>query len=271
MFLEYFINDKIEFVFPDCTLEYKIVLADDAVFDFNNLNDESCYLYNITHPNYHNEVFRKLKLDPCNYMKDLLGDFHVTFVKEDALSQHGQTVPRFLKLEDVNKVIRDLKKLVDFNLKITEGPKNLKVTTSYELDDEIKIPFPDKSVLKYKVKKCDGSYFLYNVNNPYDNDEIFIKMHVKPRDYLERILGYSDLRKITPVYNNPIGVPYNIYCFKTLEDLNKVVADLKRELFAHNPTSFFRQVMEMDKQSQEEQTKFNIKIPKLNINLNFKV
>lgn len=268
MFVEYSVNDRIEFVFPDCTLQYTIKTIGADIVDFNDIEHESYYLYNITNPNCHNEVFNKLKLDPFHFVKELYGDYNVGFIR-DGSYQDSQAVPRFLTSSAINRVIKDLKKLT--NSKKAECPKNLKVTTSYKLDDEIKIHFPDKSVLIYKVKKCDSSYFLHNMENAYDNDEIFTKMRVKPRDYLERVLGYADLRKITPIYNNPLGVPYSVYCFKTLEDLNKVVADLKRELFAHNPTSFFRQVMEMDKQEQEEQTKFNIKIPKLNINLNFKV
>ena len=268
MFFEYSVNDRIEFVFPDCTLQYTIKAIDADIVNFNDIERESYYLYNITNPNHHNAVFRKLNLDPFHFMKETIGDYHVGFVRNDS-SQDEQTVPRFLTLSDINEAIRYLKRLA--YPKREESPKNLKVTTSYGLDDEIRITFPDNCILKYKVRKCDGSYFLHNTSNPYDNDEIFTKMHVKPRNYLERILGYADLRQITPVYNNPLGVPYSVYCFKTLDDLNKVVSDLKRELFAHNPASFFRQVMEMDKQAQEEETKFNIKIPKLNINLNFKV
>lgn len=268
MFVEYSVNDRIEFVFPDCTLQYTIKTIYGDVVNFNDIEHESYYLYNISNPNCHNEVFNKLKLDPFHFVKELYGDYNVGFVR-DGSDQDSQAVPRFLTSSAINRVIKDLKKLT--SSKKAECPKNLKVTTSYELDDEIRITFPDNYVLKYKVKKDGGLYYLHNMSNPYDNDEFFIKMRVKPQDYLERVLGYADLRQVTPIYNNPLGLPCTVYCFKTLKDLNTVISDLKRELFAHNPTSFFRQVMEMDAQAEEEQTKFNIKVPKLNINLNFKV
>lgn len=264
MFVEYSVNDKIEFVFPDCTLEYTIKPIYGSIVNFNDVERESYYLYNITNPNHHNEVFKKLNLDPFHFMKELFGDYYVGFVRDDS-----EAVPRFLTSSAINRAIRYLKKLVNPE---KEGcPKNLKVTTSYKLNDEVKITFPDKSILTYKVKKDDGVYYLHNMKNAYENDEIFIKMRVKPRNYLERVLGYADLHQVTPIYDNPLGLPCSVYCFKTLDDLNKVVSDLKRELFANNPMSFFRQVMELDEQAQEEQTKFNIKVPKLNINLNFKV
>lgn len=267
MFVEYFVNDKIEFVFPDCTLEYTIKTTNADIIDFNNIERESYFLYNITNPNHHNEVFKKLNLDPFHFMKELFGDFYVAFIRDNS-SQDEQVVPRFLTSSAINKAIKYLKKLV--NPEKEECPKDLKVTTSYKLNDEIRITFPDKSILTYKVKKDDGLYYLHNMRNAYENDEIFIKMRVKPRDYLERVLGYADLHQVTPIYDNPLGLPCSVYCFKTLDDLNKVISDLKKELFAHNPMSFFRQVME-EEQAQEEQTKFNIKVPKLNISLNFKV